>query len=110
MINLEKGQRVKLQDAIKLSPLFSLEIGIKGNAVYNFSCFGLDSNGRSRDEYFIFFNNLNCPGNAIVLKCKIYYYHFLALLFVGCKGSGRSKGMPLGDYFPIKGENNGKGN
>jgi stress response protein SCP2 len=68
MVNLEKGQKVTLQDALNPLRLFSLEIGIKGNAVYDFSCFGLDRNGRSRDEYFIFFNNLNCPDNALVLK------------------------------------------
>jgi stress response protein SCP2 len=68
MVNLERGQKVKLQDAINLAQLFTLEIGINGSAVYDFSCFGLDSNGRSRDEYFIFFNNLNCPNNAVVLK------------------------------------------
>jgi stress response protein SCP2 len=68
MINLKREQEVKLQDAINLSQLFSLEIGIKGSAVYDFSCFGLDSNERSRDEYFIYFNNLNCPDNAVILK------------------------------------------
>jgi stress response protein SCP2 len=68
MFNLEKGQKVKLQDALNLAQLFSLEIGITGSAVYDFSCFGLDRNGRSRDEYFIFFNNLNCPDNAVILN------------------------------------------
>jgi stress response protein SCP2 len=68
MINLEKGQKVKLQDVINPSMPFELEINIKGNAVYDFSCFGLDNNRRSRDEYFVFFNNLTCPDNAIVLK------------------------------------------
>jgi stress response protein SCP2 len=69
MIDLKKGQRVKLQEAIDPSMPFALEIGIKGNAVYDFSCFGLNSSEKCpKEEHFVFYNNLSCPNNAVILR------------------------------------------
>jgi hypothetical protein len=40
-------------------------------------------------------------GVKMTRSVKFIIAVFLALLFVGCKYSGRSKDVPLGDYFPV---------
>jgi stress response protein SCP2 len=69
MMNLKRGQKVKLTDGLDLSRAFSVEIGLSGGAVYDFSCCGLDADGKcSHDDYFVFYNNLACPGAGISLQ------------------------------------------
>jgi tellurite resistance protein TerA len=68
-MNLKRGQKVKLTDSLDVTRSFSVEIGITGDTEYDFSCFGLDADGRcSREEYFVFYNNLACPDAGVTLR------------------------------------------
>lgn len=65
-----RGQKAKLAD---LTPSTSVDIGVfitvPPGLVIDFSCFGLDANGKlSDDRYFIFFNQKTSPCGSISMK------------------------------------------
>lgn len=69
-MNISKGQRVALNDLGLGDQQFEIELNITGIAV-DFSCFGLDSQGKlSNDAYMTFFNQPKTPCGAIELVIK----------------------------------------
>ncbi len=65
-----RGQKSKLSD---LTPATNVDIGVfitvAPGQVIDFSCFGLDANGKlSDDRYFIFFNQKSSPCGSITMK------------------------------------------
>ena len=69
MPQLSRGQKTKLAD---LTPALQLRAQISARAnglTFDFSCFGIDANGKlSDDRYFVFYNQTASPENAIQLQ------------------------------------------
>ena len=69
MPQLSRGQKIKLAD---LTPATQLRAQISAQAsglTFDYSCFGIDSNGQlSDDRYFVFYNQRSSPENAIQLQ------------------------------------------
>jgi tellurium resistance protein TerD len=66
MKEAQRGFRDKLNNYINPDNPFSVKLEIDGNDVYDFTCFGLDSNGKlSDDRYMVFFNQLKTPNDEI---------------------------------------------
>lgn len=68
-MDVQKGQKIKLSD-IMPSTKFTAEIEIEmSQGEADISCFGVDSENKlSDDKYFIFYNQLSSPENAIRLE------------------------------------------
>ncbi|RYG66124.1 stress protein, partial [bacterium] len=68
MISLARGQKTKLAD---LTAALQLQVALRFNApqlAFDFSCFGLDEEGKlSDDRYFIFYNQTESPERALRL-------------------------------------------
>ncbi len=63
---IQKGYRGKLLPTIDISKPFTTEITVAGDAEFDLSCFGVDSDDKLSDErYMIFYNQLASPENAI---------------------------------------------
>ena len=61
-----RGMRDKLSKYVDINSEFSVILGINGNAVYDYSCFGVDANEKLSDErYMIFYNQIVSPNNEI---------------------------------------------
>lgn len=71
MQQLSRGQKLKLAD---ITPATQLRAQISAQAsglTFDFSCFGIDGNGKlSDDRYFIFFNQTSSPEGAIKLASE----------------------------------------
>ncbi len=69
MPQLSRGQKTKLAD---LTPALQLRAQISARASglsFDYSCFGIDANGKlSDDRYFVFYNQTSSPENAIQLQ------------------------------------------
>ena len=64
-----KGMRDKVEKYFNIQNEIEVLMEISGNAVYDFSCFGVDSKNRLCDErYMIFYNQRQAPNNEIVLE------------------------------------------
>ena len=69
MLNLERGFRDKLDKYITLSENIIIDLSINGHAIYDFSCFGVDSENKLSDErYMIFYNQTSSPERAITYE------------------------------------------
>ena len=69
MLNLERGFRDKLDKYINLSENIIIDLSINGHAIYDFSCFGVDSENKLSDErYMIFYNQTSSPEHAITYE------------------------------------------
>lgn len=69
-MDIQKGQRVKLNDIVSNEKLFQVEVGISGISV-DIACFGLDSQQKlSNDAYMTFFNQPTTPCGAIELSAS----------------------------------------
>ena len=67
MTELQKGCRDKLDKYIDTAKVFTVSLKISGPAVYDFSCFGVDSDNKLSDErYMIFYNQTSSPEGAII--------------------------------------------
>ena len=66
MLQLMRGQKIKLAD---FTPALQLRAGIGANSPalsFDISCFGVDANGKlSDDRYFVFFNQRTSPEGAL---------------------------------------------
>jgi stress response protein SCP2 len=61
-MDLIRGQKVTLQPQGSLEVVISFE----GSSTYDFSCFGVDGNGKlSDDRYFVFYNQKTSPNGEI---------------------------------------------
>lgn len=57
-----KGWKDKLENHVNLNENVFVDMNVKGNAEYDFCCFGVDENGKlSDDGYMIFYNQRTSP-------------------------------------------------
>jgi len=62
-----KGMRDKLEKYFDIQNEIEIVMEISGDAVYDFSCFGVDRNNKLSDErYMIFYNQMQSPDKEIV--------------------------------------------
>ncbi len=62
----QKGQRDKLEKYLDVTQKIEVVMNVSGPSIYDFTCFGLDANGKlSDDAYMIFYNQTNSPEGAI---------------------------------------------
>ena len=62
-----RGTRGKLENFFNVNGTIDITLKISGNAVYDFSCFGVDGNNKlSDDRYMIFYNQPQSPDNEII--------------------------------------------
>ncbi len=65
-MRFSRGMRDKIANYINPAEEISVEMSILGNAVYDFSCFGVDVSGKLSDErYMVFYNQTTSPMNEI---------------------------------------------
>ena len=65
-MNTQKGQRDKLDKYLNVNQRIDVVMNVSGPSVYDFTCFGLDANGKlSDDSYMIFYNQTSSPEGAI---------------------------------------------
>ena len=68
-MNVQKGQRDKLEKYLNINQEIEVVMNVSGKAVYDFTCFGLDENSKlSDEEYMIFYNQMQSPKNEICYK------------------------------------------
>ena len=61
-----RGWKDKLEKYVDLNENFFVDMKIKGNAEYDFCCFGVDSEGKlSDDRYMVFYNQKTTPQKEI---------------------------------------------
>lgn len=68
MKTLSRGQKIRLAE-LSSSTQLQVRLECKAGAMgFDFSCFGLDENGKlSDDRYFVFYNQKQSPGNELKL-------------------------------------------
>lgn len=67
MKTLSRGQKIKLAE-VSSSTQLQVRLECAGALGFDFSCFGLDENGKlSDDRYFVFYNQKESPQNEIKL-------------------------------------------
>ena len=65
-MKVDRGTRGKLENYFNVNGTLNFTMKISGNAVYDFSCFGVDGNNKlSDDRYMIFYNQPQSPDNEI---------------------------------------------
>ena len=66
IMNTQKGQRDKLEKYLNTNQRIEVVMNASGPSIYDFTCFGLDVNGKlSDDSYMIFYNQTSSPEGAI---------------------------------------------
>ena len=64
-----KGWKDKLENHVNLNENIFVDMKVKGNAEYDFCCFGVDRNGKlSDDRYMIFYNQKMSPNGEISVE------------------------------------------
>ena len=64
-----KGWKDKLENHVNLNENIFVDMKVKGNADYDFCCFGVDGNGKlSDDRYMIFYNQKMSPNGEISVE------------------------------------------
>ena len=64
-----KGWKDKLENHVNLNENVFVDMKVKGNAEYDFCCFGVDGNGKlSDDRYMIFYNQKMSPNGEISVE------------------------------------------
>ncbi len=65
-MNMQRGFRDKLEKYLKLQDSFEVEMSVQGRAIYDYCCFGVDSNSKlSDDRYMVFYNQPFSPKKEI---------------------------------------------
>lgn len=68
-MDFTRGMRDKLGKYINVNSDILIDMNITGSSVYDFCCFGIDSNGKlSDDRYMIFYNQTCSPNNEITYE------------------------------------------
>ena len=68
-MDLQRGQRGKLEGQFQLSQPITVKMQTVGGAVYDYCCFGVDEfDTLSDDRYMVFYNQLQSPGNEITYQ------------------------------------------
>jgi stress response protein SCP2 len=72
MIVLQRGSKSKLTDGqINPTQPFTVEVGIQGSAMYEFSCFCLNAQEKNVDDaYYIFYNQMESPDGSVVMTAN----------------------------------------
>lgn len=70
MIVLQRGSKSKLADGqINPAKPFTVEVGIQGSAIYEFSCFCLNAQEKNIDDaYYIFYNQMKSPDGSVTME------------------------------------------
>ena len=64
-----KGWKDKLENYVNLNENIFVDMKVKGNAEYDFCCFGVDENGKlSDDRYMIFYNQKMSPNGEVSVE------------------------------------------
>ena len=64
-----KGWKDKLEKHVNLNENIFVDMKVKGNAEYDFCCFGVDENGKlSDDRYMIFYNQKLSPKGEVSVE------------------------------------------
>lgn len=64
-----KGWKDKLENHVNINENIFVDMKVKGNAEYDFCCFGVDGNGKlSDDRYMIFYNQKLSPNGEISVE------------------------------------------
>ncbi len=70
-MNVQKGQRDKLEKYLNINQEIEVVMNVSGTSVYDFTCFGLDSQSKLSDEaYMIFYNQEKSPNKEICYKAS----------------------------------------
>lgn len=65
-MNVQKGQRDKLEKYLNINQEIEVVMNVSGGAVYDFTCFGLDAESKLADEaYMVFYNQVKSPNQEI---------------------------------------------
>ena len=65
-MEIQRGMRDKLEKYMDTTKMIEVKLNIVGNAVYDFSCFGVDiDNKLSDDRYMVFYNQTKSPNGEI---------------------------------------------
>lgn len=70
-MQVQRGFRSKLDDHLDTKQKLTVDLGIQGRAVYDFSCFGVDDHNKlSDDRYMIFYNQRQSPNREIEVSLE----------------------------------------
>ncbi|MBR3623187.1 MAG: VWA domain-containing protein, partial [Selenomonadaceae bacterium] len=65
-MQIQRGQRGKLEQYFDMNASLKITTSIQGSAVYDYVCFGVDANDKlSDDRYMLFFNQEKSPNGEI---------------------------------------------
>ena len=65
-MEIQRGMRDKLEKYMDTTKMIEVKLNIVGNAVYDFSCFGVDADNQlSDDRYMVFYNQIKSPNGEI---------------------------------------------
>ena len=65
-MEIQRGMRDKLEKYMDTTKMIEVKLNIVGNAVYDFSCFGVDADNKlSDDRYMVFYNQTKSPNGEI---------------------------------------------
>ena len=80
-MNTQRGQRDKLEKYLNVTQEIEVVMSVAGAAVYDFTCFGLDADGKlSDDTYMVFYNQLQSPNREICYQAAGNEAHFFVSL------------------------------
>ncbi len=80
-MNIQRGQRGKLDMQFNLDTLIKIKMQVNGTAVYDYCCFGVDeSNHLSDDRYMVFYNQMQSPQKEITYHMTGISAEFDAIL------------------------------
>ena len=80
-MNTQRGQRDKLEKYLNVTQEIEVVMSVAGAAVYDFTCFGLDADGKlSDDTYMVFYNQLQSPNREIRYQAAGNEAHFFVSL------------------------------
>lgn len=67
-MKLQRGSRLRLDTQLSTALPLTIRVTADGNADYDFTCFGLDGDGKlSDDRYMIFYNQTASPERAVTM-------------------------------------------
>jgi len=68
---IQRGFRDKLEKYLNVNSNIDLDMSVQGNSVFDYTCFGVDANGKlSDDRYMVFYNQTQSPNGEIVYSAS----------------------------------------